>query len=139
MRFLILLGLVVLVSSCSSGPAPARVAHIMVTDARGAPLSGALLQPEVEDERFGDNRSPDPQELAERTSDSQGLIYADLQPFYWASDDCIHFVVKRQGYGDASFSVSRDLFPPLIKIRMDALEGTGNTKPSPKEAVSPAN
>ena len=136
MRFLILLALTLLVSACASGPGQARVGRIMVVDALGVPLPGALVQPEQEDERYADPRKPDRDELNDRTSDAKGVVYADMKYYYWATDDCFHFNVTKAGYEDATFSVSRELFPAVLKIRREAVAGPKGPKPAPNAGPS---
>lgn len=137
-RPIVFLSAMALIAACASGPDKARVAHIMVVDARGAPIPGALVMPELEDDRRADPRKPTSEDLAERTSDAQGIIHADMRLYYWGSDDCFHFVVTREGYEDATFSVSRELFPPMLKIRMEAVENEGKPKPAPGTPAPPA-
>jgi hypothetical protein len=36
----------------------------------------------------------------------------------WPSDDCYHFRVHRSGYEDSTISVSKDLFPPMLKVEL---------------------
>lgn len=53
-------------------------------------------------------------------SDAQGLVHADLDQYLWESDGCYHFRVRRGGYKNIEMSVSRDLFPQVLKISLEA-------------------
>lgn len=112
---------------------------MMVVDIRGAPIKGALVMPESEDEDLTKTNKLTDDELDRRTSDAQGLIHADLRVYYWPSDGCFHFAATREGYEDTTYSVSKDLFPSPLRIKMDAVGDTGKTKPNPKALASPAN
>ena len=103
----------------------------MVVDIQGAPIKGALVMPESDGDRMSDTEEITPEDRAKRISDAQGLIHADIGLYYWQSDDCFHFVVTKEGYDDTSFSVSRSLFPSLLKIIMDLTPKTVNSKPAP--------
>lgn len=132
MRLFVAVGLMVFAAGCASSPPVARAGHIMVVDARGAPIKGAFVAPEMEDDRRTDPRKPTNEELAERVSDAAGVVQADLRLYYWASDDCFHFVITKEGYEDSTFSVSRELFPSMLKIRLEAVGNPGSAKPAPR-------
>ena len=125
--------LLALVSACSSATHDAGGGPIMVVDAHGAPLPGAFLTLLAESE----NPSARPQtytssELKAQTSDTQGMIRADLDDGLWESDHNYHFRVHLRGYEDVTMSVSKDLFPPILRIEMRRLEPEPG--PSPKAA-----
>ena len=112
---------------------------MVVVDALGAPVQGAFLYLVAEDE----NPSAKPEhftlaELKARTSDAQGMIRAELDDFLWESDHCYHFRVRRSGFEDVTMSVSRDLFPPVLRIEMKRLvREPGKPQPPAQEAGHP--
>ena len=109
-----------LASSCSSIRQEKAVARIMVVDEHGLPVQGAFVSPEIAEHSNPDMRKLTDEETAARTSDLQGLVYADLELYYWDSDGCYHLVVRRGGYKQVVMSVSKELFPPLLRITLEA-------------------
>jgi hypothetical protein len=138
MRTMLLVGAIALLAACNSSPETQEYPLVFVVDAGGAPIKGALVMPESEDEGMTDAGNLTASELERRTSDAQGLVHADLKAYYWPSDACFHFAATKQGYEDAVISVSKDLFPSPLKIRMEAVGSTGNGKPAPKASNPPA-
>ena len=128
-----------LVSACSSTSGAAEGGRVAVVDALGAPVQGAFLYAVAEDE----SPSARPEhftsaELKARTSDAQGMIRAELDDFLRESDHCYHFRVRRSGFEDVTMSVSRDLFPPVLRIEMKRLgQEPGRPQPPAQEAVRP--
>ncbi len=112
------IALAALAPGCASGrekaPEPARI--VAVTPS-GAPIQGAILLPEVENER---NAPPllSPEDIRERTSDARGQFHVDLESYFWSSDGCFHFRVIGGGFETVTMAVSRDLFPPVLRIEM---------------------
>jgi hypothetical protein len=139
MRAILLFGVIALLAACNSSPETQEYPLVFVVDARGAPIKGALVMPESEDEGVTNSGNLTASELERRTSDAQGLVRADLKAYYWPSDACFHFATTKQGYEDSVISVSKDLFPSPLKIRMEVVENTGNGKPGPKASASATN
>jgi len=106
----------IFLSACGSWGGEAK-AHILVVDARGAPLQGALVLPEDESQSGSPHHYAD-SEVYGRATDEQGDLHVDLDDYYWPSDGCYHFLVMRRGYEDETMSVSKDLFPALLKVDM---------------------
>jgi hypothetical protein len=112
--------ILVLVSGCSSVLGEKEIGRVMLVDGRGAPVQGALVIPEYE------NPQSVPQdyskkELEDRTSNAQGMVVVGLDEYYWDTDHCYHFRVRRYGFEDVAMAVSRDLFPAVLKIELEAL------------------
>lgn len=84
-------------------------------DPSGAPIQGAILIPESENSSAAPSRY-DRDEIMSRVSDAQGGLSAMLDLCLWASDGCYHFRIHRAGYEDAAMVVSKDLFPPVLRI-----------------------
>lgn len=115
--------LVLLGGSCTSASAGNTAGRVIVVDGRGAPVQGALLVLVSEDE----NAPASPmgltaEELRERTSDLQGVIKASLDESLWESDGCYHFRVRKAGYEDVTLSVSKDLFPEVLRVELKPRE-----------------
>ena len=87
-----------------------------MVDASGVPLQGAVIYPESEygatQQKYSDY------ELRERSSSAQGVILIDLEDYFWESDGCYHFRFHKSGYEDETMSVSRDLFPAVLRVDM---------------------
>jgi hypothetical protein len=109
--------LVMLLSACGSFSGADSKGHILVVDARGAPIPGALVLPEDESQSGSPHHYTD-SEIYGRATDAQGNLRIDLDDYYWPSDGCYHFRVMRRGYEDETMSVSKDLFPALLKVDM---------------------
>lgn len=135
MRFLACAFLVLLVSSCASRPSERPSAKILVVDSRGTPIPGAIILFVDSDERRQRTERLSDEEVAERTSDLQGLIRAELDPGYWDTDGSYHFRIHRAGYEDVEMAVSKELFPPLLKITLDPRVPQAE---APKQAQTPA-
>src|ERR1019366_9932365 len=108
MRAFISIALVVLISACVSTRGAKAAARIMLVDGSGAPIQGAVVLPE-DPEYPGARRGnlSDAEEQA-RISDSQGLVHAELDQYFWDSDSCYHFRIHRAGFEDATMTVSKD-------------------------------
>jgi hypothetical protein len=117
MRALLPMAVAMAACACSFLSSGKPVGRVMIVDGRGAPLVGATLLPDLE----APPNTPwhyTSTELAAHTSDEQGMILADLAEYFWDSDGCYHFLVHRPGYENVTMTVSRDLFPPVLKIEM---------------------
>ena len=114
------------VSSCTS-PNSIRD-RVMVVENHGLPVQGALLVPSDEDSR---DAAPvrDPYEIRARSSDAHGIFHVDLDDCYWASDGCYHFRISKDGYDDVEMSVSKDLFPPMLRVDLKAKVPGGRKAP----------
>ena len=119
MRVLLPLALAALASACSTTDEAKPEGRIMVVDARGAPIQGALLMPEEEFQDVDRTRLTK-EERDARLSDAQGSIHAELDDFFWQGDGCYHFRIHREGFEDVDMAVSRDLYPPVLRIELKA-------------------
>ena len=110
---LVALVLSLFVASCSS-PNSIRD-RVMVVENHGLPVQGAVLVPSDEDSR---DAAPvlDPYEIRARSSDAHGIFHVDLDDCYSASDGCYHFRISKEGYDDVEMSVSKDLFPTMLRV-----------------------
>jgi len=111
-----------LASACSSTPGEDPRSHVMVVDTLGVPVQGAFLILVPENE----NPSARPAtytraELKAQTSDAQGMIRADLDDCLWESDHSFHFRIRARGFENLEMTVSKDLFPPLLRVEMRRL------------------
>jgi hypothetical protein len=116
-NLLLALVLSLFVSSCTS---PNSIQdRVMVVESHGLPVQGAVLVPTFEDAK---DAPPvlDPYEIRARSSDAHGVFHVDLDDCYWASDGCYHFHISKGGYDDVDMSVSKDLFPPMLKVDLKA-------------------
>jgi len=127
-RVLFPMGLAVLISACSSAPGEEAAGRIMLVDGLGAPVQGAVVLPEEEELSGNVPRVWSRADNLDRTSDSRGIVRADLQQYFWDSDSCYHFRIQRTGFEDVTMSVSKELFPPVLRINLEA--GPERTKPS---------
>jgi hypothetical protein len=103
------------VSACGSTSSNDVRGQILVVDARGVPIRNAVVLPDpeyppAEPPRYSQS------DLQERATNAQGLVLVFLDDFYWKSDGCYHFRVHQALYEDETMSVSRDLFPAVLKI-----------------------
>jgi hypothetical protein len=111
-----------LAAACSSTSGEDPRSRMMVVDTLGVPVQGAFLILVPENE----NPSARPAtytkaELKAQTSDAQGMIRADLDDCLWESDHSYHFRIRARGFEDLEMTVSRDLFPPLLRVEMRRL------------------
>ena len=139
MRLSITIGMILLLAACTSSTNKEEAPALIVIDARGMPIKGALVMPEPDG-----RESPDPtrlshDELLLRTSDAQGVVHVDLDGYFWPSDGCFHFVATRPGYEAATISVSKDLFPTPLKIKLDEVSDTANPRIAPGGPQRKAN
>ena len=128
MRAFISILLVLMVSACASTHDEKAAARIIVVDQSGAPIQGAVVLPDDQELPGSHREYISEAEKQARISDPQGLVYAELDQYFWDSDSCYHFRVRRASYEDATMTVSKDLFPALLRISMDAKPQT----PGPK-------
>jgi hypothetical protein len=89
-------------------------APVLVVDASGRPIQGAVIYPDYE--YMSNQHQYTKGEIEEFSSDEKGRIHVDLDDFLWNRDECYHFIIRTPGYEDATFSLSRDLAPPLIRV-----------------------
>ena len=139
MRLLITLGMILLLAACSSSTDKEEAPALIVIDARGLPIKGALVMPEPVGRESADPTRLSHDEMLLRTSDAQGIVRADLEIYYWPNDGCFHFVATRPGYETATISVSKDLFPTPLKIKLDAVSDAANPKIAPGGPQRKAN
>jgi hypothetical protein len=116
-RVLIPATLAMLVSACGSLSNSDAKGHIMVVDGAGLPIKGALVLPDDETLSGLPHHYTD-SEMEGRSTNAQGAVLIYLDDYYWASDGCFHFHVFKNGYEDEAMSVSKDLFPAVLKIDM---------------------
>jgi hypothetical protein len=131
MRALISISLVVLASGCSTvhgvkdavqgaiADVRGTPVQVLLVDARGTPVQGAFVLPEYENPLSAPQKYDD-DEIKAHTSDEQGSVLVMLDDYYWDSDHCYHFRVRRNGFEDVTMAVSKDLYPAVLKIELDA-------------------
>jgi hypothetical protein len=109
--------LAALVSSCTS---PNSIqGRVMVVDGYGYPVQGAVLA--ALDENGNDTpHAFDEYEIRARSSDAHGIFHVDLEDCFWPSDGSYHFRIQKDGFDDVEMSVSRDLFPPMLRVDLKA-------------------
>jgi hypothetical protein len=115
MRVLAAVLLVALVSACNSEPEAPPHGRIIVVDPSGAPIQGAILIPEPENATATPTRF-ERDEIKKHASDAKGELPAVLDSCLWDGDGCYHFRVHRAGYVDSAMVVSKDLFPPVLRV-----------------------
>jgi hypothetical protein len=115
-----LIAWMVLASACASGPGAKTGGRILLVDGLGVPVQGAVVLPEEGDLKPTRQINWPKDEIEARVSDSQGVVRADLEQYYWDSDGCYHFRVLRAGFEDFAMTVSKDLFPPVLKVTLEA-------------------
>jgi hypothetical protein len=116
------LGLFVLMSACSSAPTAKPAGRILLVDAHGVPVQGALVLQEYDEEsRYNRPIEPPVDDRDPRISDAEGIVHADLAQYLWDSDGCYHFQVQRRGFEDFALTVSRELFPAVLTITLDSV------------------
>jgi len=113
-RALAAAALLALVPGCSVVSPPALAAPILVVDASGAPVQGAVAYPDYE--YSSSQHQYTRADIEALSSDAQGRIHVDIEDFLWNRDACYHFVVRRAGYEDASLSISKELAPAVIRV-----------------------
>jgi hypothetical protein len=106
--------LLALASGCAALSPHEPNAPILVVDASGAPVQGAVAYPDYE--YSSSQHQYTKGDIEALSSDAQGRIHVDIEDFLWNRDACYHFVVRRAGYEDASLSISKELAPPVIKV-----------------------
>jgi hypothetical protein len=117
LRLLVTTGLLLLLAACGTFSTPTGPGIVVIVDRHGTPLQNGVLVPDYE----GAQEIPhtyDKYELAQRASDAKGVFHVDLDDCYWNSDDCYHFKIYRTGFENCSMTVSKDLFPPVLKITL---------------------
>jgi len=139
MRLLLSLGIVLLLAGCASPADKDAAPGLIVVDARGVPIQGALVMPEPDGRESADPLKLSHDERLLRTSDAQGVVRADLDIYFWPTDGCFHFVATRRGYEAATISVSKDLFPTPLKIRLDAVSDPASPGIAPDGSQRKAN
>jgi hypothetical protein len=128
---LFLMGSALLFSGCGSLSNLDPRGQVLVVDAVGAPLAGAVVLPDQEYDTAP--RPYNDSELEERSTNAKGTVVLYLDDYFWASDSCYHFKVHKAGYEDETMAVSKDLFPAVLKIdlrpRVPATNPSGVTRP----------
>jgi hypothetical protein len=117
-----------LVSACGSMSSNDVRGQILVVDARGAPIRNAVVLPDPEFPPAEPTKYSQ-SELQEHATNAQGLVLVFLDDFYWKADGCYHFRVHQALYEDETMSVSRDLFPAVLKIDLRPKEPTALPTP----------
>lgn len=128
MRPLLAVLLVALICACKTAPTADELGRVMVVDSRGAPLQNAVLLPDFEHPPSVPHAYDDA-ELRDRASDARGVFHIDMDECIWGSDDCYHFHIHLAGYEDSAMVVSKDLFPPMLRIVLQPR--TADTVPLP--------
>jgi hypothetical protein len=117
MRLLTSLLLLCLVASCKSVPTPDEIGRVKAVNRHGDPIPLAVLTPDFENPPVVPHVYDD-DELKQRASDANGVFHIDMDDCLWASDQNYHFRIHRAGYEDSVISVSKDLFPPMLKVEL---------------------
>ncbi|HEY5228686.1 MAG TPA: hypothetical protein VIJ19_09100 [Opitutaceae bacterium] len=117
MRLFLAVILLSLVAGCKSTPTEDQLGRVMVVDRHGNPLQNAVLTPDPENPPVVP-RVFDDEEIKERASDAKGVFHVDMDDCIWGSDGCYHFRIHRAGFEDSTMTVSKDLFPPMLKVEM---------------------
>ncbi len=105
----------------------------MLVDELGAPIPGAIVVPEEEDEGHPVPRFLATAESAGQTSDAQGMFHVGLDDFLWNDDGCYHFRVHKIGFGDVTMTVSKDLFPQVLRITLKSTPTDARHPPDPAQ------
>jgi hypothetical protein len=124
MRSLFAFCVVLILSACSAPSVSKEAGQVLIVDRHGTPIQNGVLMPDDENPPAAP-RVYDKWELKDRASDAQGFFHIDLEDCLWSSDGCYHFRIHRAGYDDFTMSVSKELFPPVLKIVM--VEKTADT------------
>jgi hypothetical protein len=135
LRALASVGLAMLACACTSPSTPVAAGRIVLVDGLGAPVQGAVVLPEEENQRGSSPKLWSHSDIEERTSDSQGIVHIGLESYLWDSDACYHFRILRTGFEDVTMSVSRELFPPQLRITLE----TAPQKATPPPAWAPSS
>jgi hypothetical protein len=140
MRAFVLAMVVVLASACTTTPGEKAVGRIMLVNGLGDPIQGAIVVPEEQENPGAMRQSLSDEDRQARVSDAQGLIRADLEQYFSESDGCYHFRIHRGGFEDVTMTVSKDLFPPLLRIKLEANPQKAERSPDPPSpsVASPA-
>jgi hypothetical protein len=117
--------LAVLLSACNSKSGANANGRVMVVGTNGVPIQGAILVPEEENPPTATQRYSDA-ELRERASNAKGIISVELDDCLWDSDGCYHFRIRRNGFEDVAMTVSKELFPPVLRIELKVKSPTPN-------------
>lgn len=117
MRLLAAVVLLSLIAGCNSAPTDDELGRVLVVDRHGTPLQNAVLTPDPESAPAVP-RVYDDAEIKERASDAKGVFHVDMDDCIWNSDGCYHFRIHRAGFEDSTMAVSKDLFPPMLRIEM---------------------
>lgn len=120
--------LLALGSGCGSVSTSDSNAHILVVDASGAPLKGAVIFPDYE--YSSSQRQYTKEDVEAFSTNAQGMVDMSLDDFLWDKDECYHFRVQRVGYETDTMSVSKDLLPPLLKVTLVPVSSPGPKPPS---------
>jgi hypothetical protein len=103
--FLTSLALLALCAGCATGSAPPSVGHILVVDAHGVAVQGALLIAD-HDEDEPNAASAERRPEAALMSDFDGMIAVHWDDLLWESDGCYHFHIQRRGFEDTDMTLA---------------------------------
>jgi hypothetical protein len=117
MRVLLAVLLLSITAGCKTTLTDDQLGRVMVVDRRGTPLQNAVLTPDLETAPVVP-RVYDDAEIKERASDAKGVFHVDMDDCIWSSDECYHFRIHRAGFEDSTMVVSKDLFPPMLRVEM---------------------
>lgn len=106
------------VAGCATNPAVDSTGRVMVVDTRGQPIAGALVLPDEEDQSTATAAALPVSDVKSVTTDAAGAVVLPLGDYYWTEDSCYHFRVVRRGYDSVIMSVSRELWPPVLRIEL---------------------
>jgi len=114
-------------SACGSALISGARAQVLVVDSLGNPVRGAVVLPD--DDSPASHRGFTEAEMKERSTNGQGLLAVFLDDFLWASDGNYHLRVLAVGFEDEAMTVSKDLFPPVLRVE---LRRPGASAPAPR-------
>jgi hypothetical protein len=110
--------LAMLASACGSLSGSDPRGQILVVDSLGTPLAGAVVLPDPEYQSTSTPNYSDSEIRDHHSTNAQGMILVFLDDFFWESDGCYHIRVHKPGFEDETMTVSRDLYPAVLKIDM---------------------
>src|ERR1039458_6130413 len=122
MRAFVPIAFLALATACTSTDTAKAVGRIMLVNGLGNPIPGAIVVPEEQENPRAMARRVSDEDKQAWISDEQGIVHADLEQCFSESDGCYHFRIHRGGFEDVTMAVSRDLFPPLLRINLERSE-----------------
>jgi hypothetical protein len=105
-------------AGCATNVASDSTGRVVVVDTRGQPVAGALVLPDPEDQSTATAAGPPVDDLKAVTTDAAGSVVLPLGDYYWTEDSCYHFRVVRRGYDPVIMSVSRELWPAVLRVEL---------------------